>query len=376
MKYSKIDLPYRMKTETLALGAQSKSAFCFTRGNTAYLSDPQGDLSDLRNFEIFERQIKDLQRKLKIKPHIVACDLHPEYISTKYALQMNSDKIRIRQIQHHQAHVASCIADNQIKGRVIGAAFDGAGYGLDGNIWGGEFFIGDIKGLRRIAYLRYISMPGGESAIKEQWRMSLSYLYSVYGNNFRKLDIDFISKLDKEKTKLLIQIMNKKINSPLTSSIGRLFDAVSSLIGISSFAAYEGEAAIKLEKMIGYQTSGINYQDRYRFRYEDKKGIIIIDWKPLIQGIVKDLRQGLSGSAISLAFHSAICRMIEEICILLRRKYKISKICLSGGVFQNRYLNANIKTMLKLKGFEAYLHNNIPANDGGIPVGQAVLAGV
>ena len=175
---------------------------------------------------------------------------------------------------------------------------------------------------------------------------------------------------------LLIQIMNKKINSPLTSSIGRLFDAVSSLIGISSFAAYEGEAAIKLEKMIGYQTSGINYQDRYRFRYEDKKGIIIIDWKPLIQGIVKDLRQGLSGSAISLAFHSAICRMIEEICILLRRKYKISKICLSGGVFKNRYLNANIKTMLKLKGFEAYLHNNIPANDGGIPVGQAVLAGV
>ena len=366
VNYKKIILRYGIKNGILALGAQSKAAFCFARGNTAYLSDSAGDLADSENFKKFEKQIRILQAKLKIKPDIIARDMHPEYISTKYTLRTTNDERRTTKIQHHEAHVASCMADNNVRGRVIGVAFDGTGFGRDGNIWGGEFFAGDIRGLRRAAHLRYIPMPGGEACVREPRRMAFSYLYSVYRGKLRLLR-RFAPRND-----MLSQMIDKKINSPLTSSMGRLFDAVSSLAGVCDFAGYEGEAAIGLEKIIvgeGWRVKG-----GYKFKYIDKDGVIIIDWEPVIKEIVRDLKDGISKSEISLKFHNAVCEMIKEACNLLRKRYKINKVCLSGGVFQNKYISGRVKPLLEKDGFKVYAHKRVPTHDGGIAIGQAILA--
>ena len=377
MKYTKIALPYKVKNSILAVGAQSKGSFCFAKGNTAYLSESGGDLSDLQNFKKFERDIKGLQKKLKIKPSIIVRDLHPEYISTKYAYDLvNGERFTVKGIQHHEAHVASCIADNNVKGKVIGVAFDGTGFGSDGNIWGGEFFIGNTKRLKRAAHLKYVAMPGGEACIREPWRMAFSYIYLLYGK--KGLLRHFVPRNDRQgvsRNDMLGQMIDKKINSPLTSSVGRLFDGVSSLIGVCDFAGYEGEAAIRLEKMILVKGSRLKVQGEYEFKYDDNDGVIIIDWEPVIKDIVKDLKKGISKSEVSLKFHNAICNMIKEVCILLRKKHKINKVCLSGGVFQNKYISGRIGPILAENGFKAYLHDRIPAHDGGIALGQAVLAG-
>ncbi len=309
MKYTKITLPYKIKSGVLAFGAQSKSAFCFAKGNSAYLSGSGGDLSAMENFKKFEKQIKLFQKKFDIKPDIIACDLHPEYISTKLAHDWaRVIENKVKKIQHHEAHVASCIVDNDIKGRVIGVAFDGAGFGPDGNIWGGEFFIGGAKGFKRAAHLKYIAMPGAEAAIKEPWRMAFSYLYNIYGKGNA---LKILKRLDKKKMDILGQAINKKINSPLTSSVGRLFDGISSIIGICDFAGYEGEAAIKLEKII----QGIEHraESGYSFKYKDENGIIIIDWGPVIKGVAGDLKDSVKKPEISLKFHNAICDMIKDV---------------------------------------------------------------
>ena len=395
MTYTKIILPCRINSGILALGAQSKSSFCFARGNTAYLSESGGDLSDQENFKKFERDIMVLQKKLKIKPGIIACDLHPEYTSAKYAYDLvKGGGRRVEKVQHHEAHVASCIADNGIRGNVIGVAFDGTGFGSDGNIWGGEFFTGSIKGLKRAAHLKYIPMPGGEACIREPWRMAFSYLYSVYGK--RRLaslgelgtSSDIASSVASSRPfqgkggaspamtdnkDILFQMIDKKINSPLTSSVGRLFDGVSSLIGLCDIAGYEGEAAVRLEKVISGE--GWRVKGEYKFKYTEEGEMIIIEWEPIINSIVKDLKKGIGKSEISLKFHNAMCNMIKEICILLRKKHKINKVCLSGGVFQNKYISRRIGPILAENGFKAYLHDRIPAHDGGIALGQAVLAG-
>jgi len=381
MHYTRIILPYRVKENVLALGAQSKSAFCFAKGDTAYLPEPGGDLSELWNFKGFEKKIKGLGKKLNIKPCIIACDMHPEYISTKYAQEwLKVQGLRLKGIQHHEAHVASCMADNRLKGRVIGVAFDGTGFGSDANIWGGEFFIGGIKGFERIAHLKYVPMPGGEACIREPWRMAFSYLYSIYGKKCMPIGWNSPFRVKNKQPKgwvpeVFEQMIDKKINSPLTSSVGRLFDAVSALTGICGFAAYEGEAAIRLEEIMVAQGSRLKAQGKYDFKYKDEDGIVIIDWEPVIKDIVRDLKYEVDKAEISLKFHNAICNMIKETCKLLRKRYKIHKVCLSGGVFQNRYLKNHIRPILEKQGFEVYLHNRVPAHDGGIALGQAVLAG-
>jgi len=371
MNYTEIRLPYSVKTGILAVGGQSKAAFCVAKGNRAYLFYSGGNLSDLGSFKRYEREIKLSQKKFKIKPAVVAYDLHPEYISTKYALRVMGRSLIAANIQHHEAHIASCITDNSIKGNVIGVAFDGAGFGRDRNIWGGEFFTGCVKGLKRAAHLRYIPMPGGDASVKEPWRMAFSYLYAIYG---KSAALKTLTALDKEKISMLSQMMDKKINSPLTSSMGRLFDGVSSLIGLCSFAKHEAEAAVELEKIIFAASRKPQAADKYKFKYIDKNGITIIDWAPVIKNIVRDLRRSVKQPEISLKFHNAVCDMVKNVCNILRRKHGINKVCMSGGVFQNKYLAGCIRPMLEKEGFEAYLHKNIPTNDAGIALGQAALA--
>ena len=396
MNYITIDLPSKKKTEILALGAQSKSSFCFVKDGIAYLSEAGGDLIELENFKLFTKGIEVLKRKLRITPKIIACDMHPEYLSTKLANDLG--KI-VYPVQHHEAHLASCIVDNCIKGDIIGITFDGTGFGSDGNIWGGEFWTGNIKGFKRIAHLQYIRMPGGQASIREPWRMAVSFLSSVYGVNFQDLRIGFLDRLDKKKAGLLIQIMNKGLNSPLTSSAGRLFDAISAITGVCQVAEYEGQPAIELERTLnhsetrkalvrrpvlrsfseggsigeGGKTEKLG-GDRYKFKYRDEGGLIIIDWTSLIRGVVKDLQLGKGKSEISLKFHNAICYMIKEVCNLLREGSNIDKVFLTGGVFQNRYLTDYIKILLEKDGFDLYLHNKVPPHDGNIALGQAAIA--
>jgi hydrogenase maturation protein HypF len=368
----KIQLPSKKKIEVLALGAQTKSSFCFVKKDIAYLSRPGGDLGEMDDLMIFENKIRQLKKALKARPRIIACDLHPEYTSTRLANEMMRKHLTLTPVQHHEAHVASCIIDNGLKAQVIGIAFDGTGLGLDGNIWGGEFFVGTVRGLKREAHLRYIPMPGGASSIKEPWRMALSYLYSVYGAGFKDLNIDFIKRLDKKKRGLLIQIIDKGINSPLTSSMGRLFDAVSSIVGICDIASHEGQAAIALEKAMD-GTLDLKVKG-YKFSIAKDRGLFIVNPEPLIRAIVKDLRNKVPEGIISLKFHNCVCNMIKEVCVLLRKKYKIHKVCLSGGVFQNRYLKKGLRPFLEEEGFDVYLHTRIPTHDSNIALGQAILA--
>ncbi|MBU1061517.1 MAG: hypothetical protein KJ952_02200 [Candidatus Omnitrophica bacterium] len=377
MSHIKIDLPFPLKSKIIALGPQSKSSFCIVDKDVAYLSEANGDLNDLENFKLFERRLRRLKKKLRIKPELIACDLHPEYISTKFANDLvKLDKgLRVKKVQHHEAHVASCIVDNNIKGDVIGVAFDGTGFGLDENIWGGEFFIGAVKrGFERVAHLQYIPMPGGDAAVREPWRMGLSYLYSVYDAGFRDLKIDFLTGLDKKVAEILIQVINKKINSPLTSSIGRLFDAVSSILGICEEAQYEGQAAVELEKAIRVVHSSRFTVDSYKFGIDIKRTPFVIVPDKVVKGIVEDLKNRVPKGVISLKFHNAVCRMIKDVCVLLKERYKISRVCLSGGVFQNRYLTNHTKPLLEKEGFGVYFHKNFPTHDGSIALGQAVIA--
>ncbi|MFH1854615.1 MAG: hypothetical protein ABH815_04810 [Candidatus Omnitrophota bacterium] len=372
MKHIKVKLPMRKSNTILALGAQSKGSFCFLNKDNAYFYESFGDMGDMENFANFQRHIKRVQNRIRIKPDIVACDLHPEYITSKYANKMMLGKVK--NVQHHEAHIASCITDNEVSGRVIGVAFDGTGFGLDGNIWGGEFFIGTVKKFKRAAHLKYIPMPGAEAAVREPWRMAVSYLYSTYGRRLYISAGEFVSRLDKQSIELISQIIDKKINSPLTSSMGRLFDAVSSLAGVCDKADYEGEAAIELEKAVSCQLSDISYKRGYDFKYLDSKGLIIIDWAPVIKGVVEDLKSKKSKSEISLKFHNAVCHMVKDVCLLLRKKYRVNKVCLSGGVFQNSYLIARIRLLLVKERFNVYCHKSLPAHDGNIALGQAVMA--
>lgn len=378
MDFIRIDLPKRKGKRVLALGAQSKSSFCFTKDGRAYLSEAGGDLGDLENLRSFERRVAQARKDLRLNPEIIGCDLHPGYTATRYASDIQvlkgAEGARIKAVQHHEAHVASCMAENNIKQSVIGVAFDGTGLGTDGNIWGGEFFTGNIKGFKRRAHLGYIPMPGGEASVREPRHMAFSYLYDIYGLGLKDLKIEFLKRLDKDTKHLLMQIIDKGINSLLTSSIGRLFDAVSAISGICGTAGYEGQAAIELERAMGPRASGGGRHARYRFRYLDRNGVILIDWKEVVKEVINDLRSGRASSEISIRFHSGVCHMVRDVCVLLRKKYNVYRVCLSGGVFQNRYLKEHIRPLLEKEGFKVYFHRKTPSHDGNIALGQAVIA--
>lgn len=352
----------------LACGGELKNTFCLNKGNEFYISHHIGDLENAETLTSFEEGIEHFQKMFGIAYEAVAYDLHPEYLSTKYAADLNvKNKIAI---QHHQAHIASCMADNDLEGDVIGAAFDGTGYGEDGNLWGGEFFTGSYKGFKRAAHLEYIPMPGGEKAIKEPWRMAASYLYSLPGPKLEMKELlDLLPEADEAGIKAVHMMMDKKINVPLTSSMGRLFDAVSALLGIRSWIRYEGQAAIELE----YAAEKGSFEP-YHCEINGNEGIFRICTDNVIKSIIEDKRSGVPISIISSKFHTTVAVMVEKICSLIRRDTGLRRVVLSGGVFQNCTLLEQCVGALTNCGFEVYTHSRVPSNDGGISLGQAVMA--
>jgi len=357
--------------EVLALGGELKNTVCLAKGRYVFPSQYLGDLKSVDNFEFFQDSIQKLEKILKITPRLIACDLHPDYLSTKYAEKIGQIRgLEVMKIQHHYAHIASCMAENKIKERVIGVAYDGTGWGEDHQIWGGEFLLTDFRGYSRIGHLKYIPLPGGEQAINEPWRMTYSYLYSIYNENARELPLDFIRRNASRRFDLLEKMIKQQINTPLTSSCGRLFDAVSSLIGVRDKISYEGQAAVEMEALC---REGI--EEGYNFRIEREGQLFLIAPEDIFREIITDLKKGVNPATIATKFHNTVANFTIELCVKIREETHLNQVALSGGVFQNRYLSERIIHQLTEKDFKVYFQRKVPPNDGGISLGQAVIAG-
>lgn len=360
----------------LACGAHLKNTFCLVKGKQAFLSHHIGDLENLETLLSFRAGIEHFQRLFAIQPEVIAYDLHPEYLATKYAL--DSDIPHKIGIQHHEAHIASVMAEHGLTGPVIGIAADGTGYGTDGTIWGGEILVGDLHHFERRYHLVTIPLPGGEQAVRQPWRMGAAYLSRAYGEDFLRLDIPLVRRLDRQKWHTLAQMITRGLNSPHTSSMGRLFDAVAALLGLRESVWYEGQAAIELEAqaLLVAEKGRISQWEKPVVSYSfviDKEGREL-NVLPMIRAIVRDLERGLAVPLIAWRFHVAIAEMLAEVCEQVRQQTGLRTVALSGGVFQNRLLLELLITRLEKRAFQIFLNQCVPPNDGGISLGQAAIA--
>jgi hydrogenase maturation protein HypF len=365
-----VPVPVFVKQELppiVAVGGELKNTICVTKGKHAFLSQHIGDLENIESYRFFEQAIGHLIKVLEINPQIVAYDLHPDYFSTKWALQSGMQTVGV---QHHHAHIASCMAENHLTGRVIGFALDGTGYGTDGNIWGGEVLVTGYDNFERMAHFEYVPMPGGSAAIQEPWRMTVSYLAHHFGRTFLNWQIPFVQHLDASKTQLLLQMIEKGVNSPLTSSCGRLFDAVAALIGLRQQINYEAQAAIELEMSM----SGSRPEPAYPLDLIRVEGQWVISTRRLFESIVRDLDAAKPASIISQRFHDGLIAVFVRLAHLIRQRTWLDQVCLSGGTFHNSYLLENLIARLRAEGFEVFAQSEVPAGDGGLSLGQALVA--
>lgn len=351
----------------LALGAELKSTFCLTRGDRAFLSQHIGDLKNQQVYASFADGIAHLQGILQLQPQIVAHDLHPDYLSSRYAEEL-VDLPRVA-VQHHHAHLVSCLAENGVSGPALGVIFDGLGYGSDGRLWGGEFLLGDARGFQRLGHLAYLPMPGGDAATREPWRMAVAALVHAYGDELPHLP--WLSELPAADLRLLRQMIAKGLNAPLSSSCGRLFDAVAALAGVRQRVSYEGQAALELEMAL----EGGAEAGEYPFELQRQGQLLVLDPAAMIRALVADLQAGTAPGLLSARFHNGLARAIGRVCHTLRRQQGIGAVALSGGVFQNRYLTERTLDFLGQLDFTVYTHSLVPPNDGGLALGQAVIAG-
>ncbi|MDD5223313.1 MAG: carbamoyltransferase HypF [bacterium] len=350
----------------LALGAELKNTFCLTKGSSAFVSHHIGDLENFETLKSFQEGIAHFRRFFEIEPGLVAYDLHPDYLSTRHAREIPLPRVGV---QHHYAHALSVMAEHGLAGPALAVTMDGTGYGDDGTIWGGEFLEVSLQGYRRLAHIRYIPLPGGEQGIREPWRMAAVYLDRIAGEKLAGLDIPFVRELDLEKWSVLKAAVRRGINSPPCSSAGRLFDAVSALLGVRGAARYEGQAAIELEQAARRGEPG-----EYLFGLDEIKGILNIDPDPVIQAVVEEIRKGTDKSVISARFHNSVARVIARVAGWMRDRTGHSSLILSGGVFQNHFLLGRVFELLEGSGFSIYINRLVPANDGGISLGQAYYA--
>lgn len=352
--------------QVLAVGAELKNTFCLIRGGRAILSQHIGDLENYQTMCFFNETLAKMKHLFKVSPQAIAHDLHPLYRSTRMALA--SDIERKFAVQHHHAHIASCMAENHIGGEVIGVAMDGTGLGTDGTIWGGEFLVADLAGFERRAHLRALPMPGGDAAVRQPWRMALSYLRDALGAEIPD-GLACFRTVPAKQFELVDAMLSRQIQTVQTSSCGRLFDAVAAVLGLGSEVTFEGQAAIALEMAAGQDTGDQRYQ------YDLQQGEpIVIDLRRTIAAIVRDVARSRPVSKISGCFHNTLSAAIVEVCCRIRRSDGLGRVCLSGGVFQNHVLLGRTVADLRSSGFGVFLHAMVPANDGGISLGQAVIA--
>jgi hydrogenase maturation protein HypF len=364
-----ISLPF-VVPPLLACGAELKSTFTIAKDKSAIVSQHLGDMDNYETLRFFEETLSNLKAVFNIEPGFIFYDMHPDYIITRWAKEKDMKGFPV---QHHEAHIAACIAENSIEGDVIGIALDGTGYGTDGNIWGGEIFTGNLENFKRVAHMRYIPMPGGEMAIKEPWRMAVSVLMHSSGNSMDYI----IERWGRIGADSIIAMISKNINSPLTSSCGRLFDAAGSIIGGFDKATFEAEAAIGLE-VLSFNRPRETGRYSYNIVSENENIIppmIIIDFKNIFNELLEDIRKGKDKRTLAFLFHNTIASAITEAVLNISDSSNIKDICLSGGVFQNKIFTEMIIKKLSDAGLNVFTHRILPPNDGSISLGQAAIGG-
>lgn len=361
--------PFKLNAnlEILACGSNLKNTISIAKNGNGFLSQYIGDLDNLETYNNYIKTIEHFKGIYKIEPKVIVHDMHPEFASSHIIQRLEGEKIAV---QHHHAHIASCMKENKIVDKVIGIAFDGTGYGDDGKIWGGEFLVCDYSGYERAGHLNYVKMPGKDYAVKEPWRMSISHLYELYG---KKISTNKFDYLDKRTKKNIITMISNNLNCIETSSMGRFFDAISALLGFNGNVSFEGEAAIRLENLINakeklYETKSYNYL------IENVEGRYVINTKGIIEEILYDTENNVSNSVISKKFHNTVVAFSIDMCKQIRKKYRLNKVTLSGGVFQNKIIIEGIYDGLLKEDFQVFIHREIPCNDGGISFGQMAIA--
>ena len=400
-----VPLPFAVPP-LLAAGAELKNAICLADGSRAVLSQHIGDLQNSSTLNSFSHTVSHLSGLLELKPTLVACDLHPDYLSTRYAEDSGLPVIRV---QHHHAHLASCMAENGLDGDVIGIIFDGTGYGSDGTIWGGEFLVGGYDGFRRAGHFRPTPLPGGDAAVRAPWRMAMSFLYLALGDAAFTLDHPVATLLPEQERKLFARMLQRGLNSPLTSSCGRLFDAVAALLNMRHTVSYDGQGAIELEALAetaeivegkkspfakgdsGGFASGVEIKSppaplgprgslcqrgEYSYIVSLNDGAPLqLDFSPMFPELLTDHDASVSSAVIAHRFHRTVAAAATEVCLRISASSGLDRIILSGGVFQNRLLSEMIYTSLTDRGLHVFTHRLVPPNDGGIALGQAAIAG-
>jgi hydrogenase maturation protein HypF len=358
-----VEQPFRR--HILACGAELKNTFCLAKDRHAFVSHHIGDLENYETLRSFTEGIEHFRRLFDIHPAVAAYDLHPEYLSTKYALDLTN--VELVGVQHHHAHIASCLTDNAESGPVLGVAFDGTGYGTDGTLWGGEFLLADLAGFRRLAHLTPIAMPGGATAIRQPWRMAAAYLDVAYDGHCPE-NLDVVRRNEQQWPSVLA-VAHGDIHALRTSSAGRLFDAAAAVLGIRDSVNYEGQAAIELE-----QHADIHHRDSYPAPVLDG-AVPQLSGADLLREVTEDLRAGTAVSIIAARFHNSVAEAVVRMCEVLADRVDVRTVALSGGVFQNLLLLHRLTDLLGRNGFRVLTHARVPTNDGGISLGQAAVAG-
>ncbi|MCA1685063.1 MAG: Sua5/YciO/YrdC/YwlC family protein, partial [Planctomycetia bacterium] len=367
-----VGLPSACPRPVLAVGGQLKATFALGRGRQAFLSHHLGDLDHYDAYGAFESDVRLYEQLFRIRPECLAHDLHPDYATTRYARERAArEGVGLSAVQHHHAHMASCMAEHGLAGPVIGVTFDGTGFGTDGAVWGGEFLVGDYRQFRRGAHLRYVGMPGGDAAIREPWRMALAHLADA-GVGSAALE----TRHTPVEINLIRKILERRFNSPYTSSAGRLFDAVGALAGVRDRVSYEGQAAVELE----WLATGFPPDRAYPFEFGPPGEVganeppLVVDTRPLIRAVVAESAGGVPAGLIARRFHSTLVDLIAVVCGRLSYSTGITDVVLSGGVFLNSMLTGEVVARLARGGFRVYRHRLVPPNDGGLSLGQLAVA--
>lgn len=346
----------------VATGAEQKCCFAFGKGLSAIFGQHIGDLKNSETYQFYQEAFSRLGALYRLRPTTVAHDMHPDYLSTLFAQKMGIPTVAV---QHHHAHIASCCAEHGLHGKVLGVAFDGTGFGDDGTVWGGEFLLADYTSYTRVSHLRGVGMPGGDRVAREPWRMAAAYLYDTFGSALPEISASYFPGRSSQELALLHHALRQGIGTPVTSSAGRLFDAVAALCNLGESVSFEAEAAMRLEALCG----DINSVKPYPWR-----GGSEIDLRPLIEELCFERSHAVSAAISATRFHATITEIIVKTCLEIRDEYKIDTVVLSGGCFQNRIIFENIAKYLKKEEFKVYTHELVPCNDGGIALGQLAVA--
>jgi hydrogenase maturation protein HypF len=377
-----IELPFSCPRPLLAVGGQLKVTFALGRGRQAFLSHHMGDLDHYDAFRAFEKDIALYQQLFAMAPQLLVHDLHPDYVTSGYAREWAARTgTELLGVQHHHAHMAGCMAEHGLMEPVIGVTFDGTGFGTDGTVWGGEFLVGDYRQFHRAAHLRYVGMPGGDRAIHEPWRMAVAHMADA--------QVEFaplMARILPVEWRTIERMLERRLNTPLTSSMGRLFDAVAVLAGVRDRVSYEGQAAVEME----WLATDVPSDRAYPFEigpFREKSGRVaprhegdttaepmVIDTRPLIRAVAEEAVKGIPAALLARRFHSTVVELIIETCDRLRQSTGIGAVVLSGGVFLNALLTREVSARLRGEGFRVYRHRLVPPNDGGLSLGQLAVA--